>query len=69
MSTLKDVIKAMKEVLLLTDKVERTGKILTDISNELRECDRRLVRLETLVEVAKIQSPKNRTKMTRLARG
>lgn len=56
MSTLKDVILAMKEVLLLTDKVERTGKVLTEISQELREHDRRLVRLETIVEVAKSQA-------------
>jgi len=45
----------MKEVLLFTDKVERTGNILTEISYELREHDRRLVRLETLVEVAEMQ--------------
>lgn len=56
MSTVKDVISAMKEVLLLTDKVERTGKVLTEISQELRDHDRRLVRLETLVEVAKSQA-------------
>ncbi len=56
MSTLKDVISAMKEVLLLTDKVERAGTILSEISQELREHDRRLVRLETLVEVAKSQA-------------
>jgi len=55
-SALKDVISAMKEVLLLTDKVERTGNVLTQISDELREHDRRLVRLETLVEVAKSQA-------------
>jgi hypothetical protein len=55
LSTLKDVISAMKEVLLLTDKVERTGKVLTEIATELREHDRRLVRLETLVEVGKAQ--------------
>jgi hypothetical protein len=55
-SALKDVISAMKEVLLLTDKVERTGNVLIEISNELREHDRRLVRLETLVEVAKFRS-------------
>ncbi|TKB09709.1 hypothetical protein [Desulforhopalus sp. IMCC35007] len=55
MSTLKDVISAMKEVLLLTEKVERTGGVLTEISKELREHDRRLVRIETLVEVAKVQ--------------
>ena len=56
MSTLKDVISAMKEVLLLTDKVERSGKILSEISKELREHDRRLIRLETMVEIAKNQS-------------
>jgi hypothetical protein len=56
LSTLKDVISAMKEVLLLTDKVERTGSVLTEISKELREHDRRLVRLETMVEIGKFQA-------------
>ena len=55
MSTLKDVISAMREVLLLTDKVDRAGKVLTEISSELRDHDRRLIRLETMVEVAKNQ--------------
>jgi len=54
-STLKDVISAMKDVLLLTDKVDRAGKVLTDISSELRDHDRRLIRLETMVELAKSQ--------------
>jgi hypothetical protein len=58
MSTIKDVLSAMKEVLLLTDKVERAGKALTEISGELRSHDRRLVRLETLVEVAKTRQTK-----------
>lgn len=56
MSTLKDVIAAMKEVLLLTDKVERAGTMLTEISKEIREHDRRLVRLETMVEIAQSQT-------------
>ncbi|MGD8890508.1 MAG: hypothetical protein PVF53_18990 [Desulfobacterales bacterium] len=55
MSTLKDVISAMKDVLLLTDKVDRAGKVLSDISSELRNHDRRLIRLETMVELAKSQ--------------
>ena len=50
MSAIKDAIAAMKEVLLLTDKVERAGTLLSDVSRELREHDRRLSRLETLVE-------------------
>ena len=45
----------MKEVLLLTDKVERAGSMLSDISIELRDHDRRLVRLETIVEIARNQ--------------
>lgn len=55
MSTLKDVMSAMKEVLLLTEKVDRVGTVLSEISNELRDHDRRLIRLETMVEIAKSQ--------------
>ena len=55
MSTLKDVVSALKEVLLLTDKVDRAGRMLSEISSELRDHDRRLVRLETMVEVARGQ--------------
>ena len=55
MSTLKDVVSALKEVLLLTDKVDRAGKMLSEISVELRNHDRRLIRLETMVEVARSQ--------------
>jgi len=56
LSTLKDVISAMKEVLLLTDKVERAGTMLSEMSKEIREHDRRLVRLETMVEMAQSQT-------------
>ncbi len=55
MSTLKDVVSALKEVLLLTDKVDRAGKMLSEMASELRDHDRRLIRLETMVEVAKSQ--------------
>ncbi len=55
MSTLKDVMSAMKEVLLLTDKVDRAGAVLSEMANELRDHDRRLVRLETIVEITRNQ--------------
>ena len=55
MSTLKDVMSAMKEVLLLTDKVDRAGALLSEMANELRDHDNRLVRLETIVEIARHQ--------------
>ena len=56
MSTLKEVVSALKEVLLLTDKVDRAGRMLSEISGELRDHDRRLIRLETMVEVARSQT-------------
>lgn len=55
MTIVKDAINAMKEVLLLTEKVEQAGSLLSDISKELREHDRRLIRLETMVEIAQSQ--------------
>jgi hypothetical protein len=55
MSTFKDVISAMKELLMLTDKVDRAGKMLSDIASELRDHDRRLIRLETMFELARSQ--------------
>ncbi len=55
MSVVSDAVKAMKEVLLLTDKVEQAGNMLSDISKELREHDRRLIRIETFIEIAQTQ--------------
>jgi hypothetical protein len=58
MSTIKDVFGAVKEVLILTNKVENLGKMLQEASVELRDHDRRLVRLETMVEMAQKQQPR-----------
>ena len=55
MSTLKDAISAIKEVLLLTEKVNSTGKLLSEIAQELRGHDRRLIRIETMIEIAQKQ--------------
>ena len=55
MSTLGEVMRAMKEVLLLTEKVDSAGKTLSEMSKEIRELDRRLIRLETMVELAQNQ--------------
>lgn len=55
MSVVKDVVAAMKEVLMLTEKIDQAGKTLSEISKELRDHDRRIVRLETFVEIGKMQ--------------
>ena len=55
MSTLKDAISAIREVLLLTEKVSSTGTLLSELAKELRGHDRRLIRIETMIEVAQTQ--------------
>ncbi len=46
----------MKRVLLLNEKVDRVADVLDKLTDELREHDRRIVRLETLVEIGKAQA-------------
>lgn len=56
MSAIRDAISAMKEVLILTEKVEQAGSRLSELAKELREHDRRLTRLETFIEIAQINA-------------
>ena len=57
MSAIKEAMTALKEVLLLADRVERVGSTLSEMTKELRDHDRRIIRLETFVEVGKIGRP------------
>ena len=57
MSAIKEAMTALKEVLLLADRVERVGSTLSEITKELRDHDRRIIRLETFVEVGKLGRP------------
>ena len=52
MGMFKDAMLAVKAALLLTEKVDQTGAALSELVKELRDNDRRLVRLETIVEIA-----------------
>ena len=51
MSMIKEAVSAMKEVLLLTEKIDQAGKTLAEVSRELRDHNSRIVRLETYVEI------------------
>ena len=63
MSALDRLLQAVRDVLRMQDKVESlagaakdlAGEV-KDLNQEVRGLDRRLVRIETLVEVAKAQS-------------
>jgi hypothetical protein len=51
MSIIKDAIASMKEVILISEKVERVGDVLTELSKEVRGHNDRLVRIETIIEM------------------
>ena len=55
MGMVTDAIGAMKEVLILTEKVNQAGQTLSELAKELRDHDRRIVRLETYVEIGQNQ--------------
>ena len=57
MKAIAEVLLAMNDVLLMADEVDRVGRVLSEISRELRNQDNRLVRLETFVEVGKMGRP------------
>ena len=53
MSALGDIMTGLRTVMSLTEKVEGLTKDVGAIGVELRSVDRRLVRLETIIEVTR----------------
>ncbi len=51
MSIIKDAIASMKEVILISEKIERVGGVLSELSKEVRNHNNRLVRIETIIEI------------------
>jgi hypothetical protein len=58
LSAVKDAITAIREAMKLSDGVKRVGDSLKDISVELRDHEKRIIRLEakweTAIEIAGI---------------
>ena len=49
----------IKEVMILANEVKRLAGDVKDMEQNLRDVDRRVVRLETMVEIAQIKIPKD----------
>lgn len=52
MSAFKEVVDGIREVLRMSDDLKRTADSLKALAIEVREQDRRLIRLETMIEIA-----------------
>lgn len=53
MSALGDIMNGLRTVMNLTGKVEALTGNVDRLSTDLREVDRRLIRLETIVELTR----------------
>ena len=51
MSTVDRLFGIAKRSLLIAERVDRLSQLTDELAKEVREQDRRLVRIETLVEV------------------
>ncbi len=52
MSVLSEAIEAVRQAITLADDVKRLGETLKDAAHELRDHDRRIIRLEAKWEAA-----------------
>jgi hypothetical protein len=52
MSAVGEALKAVREALLLADKVKRTADATLELGREVREHDRRITRLEAQWDTA-----------------
>lgn len=50
-----EFLNILKDSVKLTDSVERLNNAVAGLTNDVQTIDKRLVRLETLVEVAQFQ--------------
>lgn len=53
MSAFGDIMSGLKTVMALTDRVEGLSKDVDLLRSELRDIDRRLIRVETIIEVTR----------------
>jgi hypothetical protein len=51
MSALAEVLAATKKILLVTDDLKRLSADSESLSNKVADHERRLIRLETIIEV------------------
>ncbi|OGA14367.1 MAG: hypothetical protein A3D95_04130 [Betaproteobacteria bacterium RIFCSPHIGHO2_12_FULL_69_13] len=52
MAALDQIIGGVKEVLKMSGEIKRLSDSVRELSTEVRDIDRRVVRLETMVELA-----------------
>jgi len=53
MSTIRDILSGLKTAIELNGKVVSVGSAVDRLATDMRDLDRRLVRVETIIEIAR----------------
>ncbi len=53
MSTIKDILSGLKTTIELNSKVVSVGNAVERLTADMRDLDRRLVRVETIIEITR----------------
>ena len=64
MAGLDRIIDGVKEVLRMTDEVKRLSEGLKAVAIEVRDIDKRLIRIEAIAEIAKTQAGRQTKRLT-----
>ncbi len=56
MSIAERILKGVRDVLRQQDKIETLTEAVKELAGEVRDLDRRMVRIETLVELSERQN-------------
>jgi hypothetical protein len=65
MSTFDRVLDGVKQVLMATEEIRRLSESVTSLAIEVREIDRRLVRIETLADLAAPRAGQQRRRLSK----
>lgn len=60
MRAFDQIVDGIKEVLKMSAEIKRLSEAVRDLSVEVREIDRRLVRIETMAELSQLASAAKR---------
>ena len=52
MAAFEQIVEGVKEVLRMSGEIKRLADVVRELGVEVREIDRRLVRIETMAELA-----------------
>ncbi len=65
MGVFADSISVLKDVLRMRDDLDRLSKNVDKLADVADDLDKRLVRIETMVEIASRRSPATSVKLTK----